>query len=344
MIVKNEEVFLDTALKSARSLLKLEDVVITDTGSTDRTKEIALENGAKVFDFTWCDDFSAARNFATEKAKNDWILFLDADEEVTEFDFTILNDFLLNNQVIGMMLLMDLSQKTQSRLARIYNRMFYSFNGSIHEQLRPFNAQTQLLAKNSGIKAVHHGYLPEYAKVTGKLERNERLLILELTKRPGDPYLLYQLGKSYFCNDRNLNKACDYFSRALSAGVNTGIGYIYDLIECYGYSLINTGQFERALDIRNRYAEFYISNINFRFLSAHIYQNNGMLQEAVESYESCIGADTDDMKGINSFLSYYNIGVILECVGMIEDAVRMYQNCGDYELAKQRLVELRYDN
>ena len=69
----------------------------------------------------------------------------------------------------------------------------------------------------------------------------------------------------------------------------------------------------------------------------------GMLVEAVESYESCIGADTADQKGINSFLSYYNIGVILECVGMIEDAVQMYKNCGDYEPAKLRLEELLGD-
>ena len=90
-----------------------------------------------------------------------------------------------------------------------------------------------------------------------------------------------------------------------------------------------------------RYEKHYKHKPEFRFLSAHIYQNNGMLQEAVECYESCIGADTFDPKGITSFLSYYNIGVILECVGMIEDALQMYQNCGDYEPAKQRLAELQ---
>jgi hypothetical protein len=65
-----------------------------------------------------------------------------------------------------------------------------------------------------------------------------------------------------------------------------------------------------------------------------------MLQEAVESYESCIGVDVFDPTGITSFLSYYNIGVILECVGMIKDAVTMYHNCGDYEPAITRLNEL----
>jgi hypothetical protein len=66
-----------------------------------------------------------------------------------------------------------------------------------------------------------------------------------------------------------------------------------------------------------------------------------MLQEAVGCYESCIGADVFDSNGIASFLPYYNIGVIFECVGMIEDAILMYTSCGDYEPAKHRLAELK---
>jgi len=137
-----------------------------------------------------------------------------------------------------------------------------------------------------------------------------------------------------------LHKACYYFEKVLSAGVDTTVGYSYNLVECYGYALINTGHYEKALRLRDTFASAYEDNVQFRFLSAHIYQNNGMFLEAVEMYESCIGVETFDEKGLNSFLSYYNIGVILECVGMIEDAVAMYENCGDYEPAKLRLAEL----
>ena len=66
-----------------------------------------------------------------------------------------------------------------------------------------------------------------------------------------------------------------------------------------------------------------------------------MLVEAVEQYESCIGVDTIDYSGITSYLSYYNIGVILECIEMTDDAVEMYENCGDYEPALKRLAELQ---
>ncbi|HWD18472.1 MAG TPA: glycosyltransferase, partial [Verrucomicrobiae bacterium] len=80
LIVKNEEAFLDACLASVRGLA--DQIVVVDTGSTDRTIEIARAHGAEVHAFAWCDDFSAARNAALERATGDWILSLDADEEL----------------------------------------------------------------------------------------------------------------------------------------------------------------------------------------------------------------------------------------------------------------------
>lgn len=78
LIVKNEEQLLDFALQSLRSLAR--EIIVVDTGSTDRTIEIAKKFTSKIFTFEWSNDFSAARNFAAEKASEDWILTLDADE------------------------------------------------------------------------------------------------------------------------------------------------------------------------------------------------------------------------------------------------------------------------
>ena len=340
MIVKNEEVFLDNALKSVKKVLGLDDIVVIDTGSTDKTKEIALNNGSNIFDFKWIDDFSAARNYSVNNAKNDWILFIDADEEIKKADIDNVKEFLSDTQAVGLISLLDLNNKKVSKLARLFNRTTHTFEGSIHEQLKPTDGRIELILKDVSISMDHHGYLPEFDKVNAKLERNERLLLKELKKKPKSPYLLYQLGKSYFCNDRDLQKANEYFEKALKAGADASISYTYDLVECYGYALLDTGQYEKALALKERYSLHYNKNAPFRFLTAHIYQNNGMFIEAVESYESCISADIYDSSGINSFLSYYNIGVILECVGMLEEAVEMYRNCGDYEPAKQRLKEL----
>jgi len=340
MIIKDEEAFLETALKSVRDVFGLDDIVVVDTGSKDMSKLIAIDYETRIFDFEWCDDFSAARNFAADKAENEWIFYIDADEEVTDVDLNSVKSFLSNENAVGVISLLDLNTKRQSALARLYNRTAYTFKGSIHEQLRAVDGSEDIILSNVGISMSHHGYLPQYNKVNAKLERNERLLMDELIKKPNNPYLLYQLGKSYFVNDRDFQTACDFFENALNAGAEPSVGYTYDLVECYGYSLINTKQYEKALILRDTFSLYYNDNAQFRFLSGHIYQNNGMFIEAVECYESCIGALGHDPSGITSFLSYYNIGVILECINMTDDAIGMYKNCGDYEPAVKRLKEL----
>src|SRR5690554_6641792 len=78
MIVKNEEEVLAQCLDSVKDIC--DEIIIADTGSTDRTKEIAGKYTDKIYDFEWIDDFSAARNFAFSKATMDYILWLDADD------------------------------------------------------------------------------------------------------------------------------------------------------------------------------------------------------------------------------------------------------------------------
>ena len=81
MIVKNEERFLGQCLASVKDIA--DELIVIDTGSTDRTVEIAREHGAQVGYFEWCNDFAAARNASIAPATGDWILFLDADEELS---------------------------------------------------------------------------------------------------------------------------------------------------------------------------------------------------------------------------------------------------------------------
>lgn len=86
MIVKNEQRCLERCLKSLTPLREQIscEVIVTDTGSTDNTVEIAEKYADKILHFKWCDDFSAARNVGLEEAKGEWILVLDADEELAE--------------------------------------------------------------------------------------------------------------------------------------------------------------------------------------------------------------------------------------------------------------------
>ena len=84
MIVKNEEEMLEGCLTSIRDWV--DEMIVVDTGSTDRSKEIAIACGAKVFDFEWISDFAAARNFAKEQCSSDYVIALDADERLNPAD------------------------------------------------------------------------------------------------------------------------------------------------------------------------------------------------------------------------------------------------------------------
>ncbi|HLJ97346.1 MAG TPA: glycosyltransferase, partial [Gemmataceae bacterium] len=80
MIVRNEENTLGDCLRSVADLV--DEVVVVDTGSTDRTREMAASFGARVIDFAWCDSFAAARNESLRHATGDWAFWLDADERL----------------------------------------------------------------------------------------------------------------------------------------------------------------------------------------------------------------------------------------------------------------------
>ena len=84
MIVKDEEMVLERALKSVERIA--DEIIIVDTGSTDRTKKIALKYTDKVYDFVWCDDFAKARNYSFSKATMDYCMWLDADDIISDSD------------------------------------------------------------------------------------------------------------------------------------------------------------------------------------------------------------------------------------------------------------------
>ena len=92
MIAKNEEKFIGQAIRSVASIVA--EIILVDTGSTDRTIAIAKELGAKVFEQPWNDDFSTPRNFGISKASGDWILVLDADEVIAKDDLAKMVSFL----------------------------------------------------------------------------------------------------------------------------------------------------------------------------------------------------------------------------------------------------------
>ena len=99
MIVKNEEKHLAYCLNSLTPVA--DEMIVVDTGSTDKTKEIAEAFGARIFDFEWINDFSAARNYSLSQAQGDWILVMDADEVISGQDYAKLKKLLTKKKEIA---------------------------------------------------------------------------------------------------------------------------------------------------------------------------------------------------------------------------------------------------
>ena len=90
MIAKDEEKLLEKCLNPIKDAV--DEIIIVDTGSKDKTKEIAKKFTNKLCNFEWCDDFSKARNFSISKATKDWILILDLDEKIERADLIRLKE------------------------------------------------------------------------------------------------------------------------------------------------------------------------------------------------------------------------------------------------------------
>jgi len=204
MIVKNEEKNIEMALRWAKNVA-FEQIVV-DTGSTDRTVELAEKMGAKVYHFEWINDFSAAKNFAMDKAKGNWIAILDADEYMPEEDATELVKILKiiqgNRQHIkeydsvncSWVHLDDAGKAfsviTQQRIFQ--NRPDLRYEGTIHETVhiknKYYNAEH--------LKIMHTGYAQTVYNETGKRERNIKLLKIELERDPTNPNTMLYLADS----------------------------------------------------------------------------------------------------------------------------------------------------
>lgn len=342
MIVKNEEEFLEKNLRSASHYV--EDLVVVDTGSTDCTKEIAMKYTQKIYDFSWCNDFSAARNFSLEKASYDWVLVLDADEKIIDFDVRNVQKLIIaNNPVVGRIKRINiLSDATgerhlSERISRFFNRQLYHYEGIIHEQIVNINRNPHQTVPLK-ITVEHLGYTQEVISRTAKISRNLTLLEQALSEAPEDTYLLYQLGKSYYLA-KNYNEAIQCFKKALSMPINFELEYIEDLVETYGYALINNANYTESLELE-KFEQYYGGLSDYLFLMGLIYMNNAKFLQAIGQFLRCIKNKPGKTAGINSYLPNYNLGVIYECLGQKKEAVHYYKKCGNYPAALKRLKEI----
>lgn len=144
MIVKNEEAVLERILKPVSQVM--DAILIADTGSSDRTKEIAEQYTSLVYDFPWCDDFSAPRNFLLEKVRTDYWMWLDADDVLDEENLEKLKSLkeTLNpgTDVVMMEYAAGFDQSGRTTFSYFRERIMktsrnFRWNGAVHETVIP---------------------------------------------------------------------------------------------------------------------------------------------------------------------------------------------------------------
>jgi tetratricopeptide (TPR) repeat protein len=205
MIVKNEEANLPRCLTSVRDAV--DEIVILDTGSTDRTPEIAKEFGAKVHHFEWPNDFSIARNQSLKYVRGDWVLVLDADETLAKNIAPVLRQLIQEEQYLLINLVrqeVGASQSPYSLVSRLFRRhpgLYFSrpYHAMIDESVEHVLSQEPhwQIGSLEDVALLHDGYRAGVIAERNKFATAQAAMESFLTTHPDDPYACSKLGALY---------------------------------------------------------------------------------------------------------------------------------------------------
>jgi tetratricopeptide (TPR) repeat protein len=234
MIVKNEAEHLARCLDSVGGIV--DEMVIVDTGSTDQTVEIAERHGARVFHFTWCNDFAAARNEAVSYARGQWILALDADENLAPDARRRLRTLLGESPYQAYLLNIRSPVKglrSQTAVINAWPRLFRNrpeirYEGRVHEQISPSIARLGGAVGATDLIIEHLGYHQDFRDQMEKQARNLALLEQELVEHPDDAMMLFHLGEALGIGGR-VAEAVEAYRKAIAnprlPKQNTAVAY-----------------------------------------------------------------------------------------------------------------------
>lgn len=275
MIVKNEEKFLEGCLESVKDVV--DEIVIVDTGSTDRTLEIAQKFNAKIYHFQWIDDFAAARNESLKHCTGRWILYLDADERLKIDNPRAFREFLeqLPEDIGGVNCIIQSehwkldgdSEVHRGGYPRLFRNLGYpkiQFRGRVHEQISPSLLENNKSFINSEILIEHLGYNREREIMEEKIKRNYRLLLQHVKEEPTNGYAWYQLGQT-LAQMRLIKEAEEAIRLAIQCG-NLSKSVMASASATLAQLTGNQKKFEEAL----KWAEISLENAPDQIYSMHL--------------------------------------------------------------------------
>lgn len=334
MITRNEEDFLPQCLNSIRSIA--DELIIVDTGSTDRTIEIACSYGAKIVEMVWNDDFSQARNLALDHANTDWVLYLDADEVLADSAnklFDLLNES--SAEAYWVQIENILGNQPDDVLIHPSVRLFrrregLRFSGRIHEQITPSIIERHPLTKikDSAIRLIHYGYLPTVLNQKNKIHRNLKLIERTLEEYPGDPFHTYNLGIT-FCQLERLEHAAETLNQALEY-TPMQAAYRPTLVRDSAKVLLEIGQSDKTVHLLNTALNHYPDYPDLYHLLGQSKERQGLLQDAYHAYEKAAQCGSAPNKyvteiGMGTFRTLFSQADLAKELGYMTKAEQLYK-------------------
>lgn len=335
MIMRNEEEHLPRCLESVQGVV--DEIVIVDTGSTDRSVEIAESFGATVLHEEWKGDFAAPRNTSIDAATGDWILILDADEELV--DGAGLHPFLQERDIEGYCLRevnfigdeVGIEAVVNSAFRVFRNRPEYRYDGALHEQIMgKVDSVGGVTTRFIGIEINHYGYLEQTSKARKKTDRNMAIVMEEVKKKPKDSFTLFNAGVEFQRVDDH-DQALSYFQRAFATLPSLRAYYASLLLRNIIASLKALKRYDEALDVLADALQAYPDFTDLHYLQAQIHGERREFRAAIRSFRRAIelGDHGGDrylaQSGMGSFYSWYALGSLHEQMGDIQEAVRAFR-------------------
>lgn len=314
MIIKDEEACIERALRSFQGVA--DEIIVGDTGSTDKSADICKQFGAKVIAVAWNDDFSKARNKVLKAASCKWIFVLDADEYLKEGDGKLLAEESQIENVCGFFVpFEDLDDngcvKTFSLPRFFLNRPDIRFSNPIHESVV---RDLEQLTENSGMKIqrsraslVHTGYQSSVIRNREKLSRNLGILEKAYEKNPEDLFLLLKYGDNLRLLERDedalriFHEGISFWAQhpphSLSKGTLSGV--IPEIFAGAVTLLIKQSRLKEAEDLCRQCAEQF-QHISIYYNLGIISWKNGELEKAINFFkqaENCKSKGMEDPYG-----------------------------------------------
>lgn len=321
IIGRNEAHNLPRLLSSLQGFA--DEIIYVDTGSKDKSEELAREAGATILNFKWIDDFAAARNFGIEHATKDHIFILDCDEELPPGEGEKIRDYLKDNPEVDVLQVIDrdMSRESYHPSVRIWrNGLGIKYIYPVHEQVHVPD-ELNVVVRFTEFKIWHHGYHDSVLKDKYK-ERKDREVIVEANRKdPGNEHFAYYAAQNAQI-DGDSERAMEIIQKLIEVNGEIGQARTYRLVASV---LASRKRYQEALQYLDEGSRKFPDYADLDYVRGNIYLETGRPKEAVACYEKCLTVpmmlNYTHWGGVTTYLPLRGLAMCLFSLGKIDEAI-----------------------